>query len=305
MSLITIPNVFSAGAVIIASQHNSNFSVISSDYNGNIDNNNIAPAAAISYSKLSMTNSIVNADINSSASIATSKINFGTANQGDLFVDKGSGIVRLTPGTSGQYLKTQGAGANPVWADLVSGKQIFTSNGTFTAPTGVTTVFLTLCGGGGGAGGTQGTSNHKSGSGASGACVINYPYTVVPGNNYSVTIGGGGNGGSAGNNPGTQGSSSVFDTLTVLGGNPGTGGSSTTDGTGGTSLLNSAGISNAGSSGGYGGSSPIGIGGTAVSNGTGGNAADNSGGGGGATVPGDAVARAGGNGGSGICIVMY
>lgn len=77
-------------------------------------------AAAINYSKLNLTGSVVDADISSSAAIATSKIAFGTTNQGDLFVDKGSGITRLTPGTNGQYLQTQGAGANPQWATVSS-----------------------------------------------------------------------------------------------------------------------------------------------------------------------------------------
>lgn len=74
MSLLTIPFTFSAGAVIIASQHNSNFSNIYSDYNGNIDNTNIAASAAIAYTKLNLSGSIVNADINASAAIADSKL---------------------------------------------------------------------------------------------------------------------------------------------------------------------------------------------------------------------------------------
>lgn len=125
MSLIVIPNTFSAGAVIIASQHNSNFSTIYTDYNGNIDNTNIATTAAIAYSKLNLTSGIVNGDINASAAIANSKlnlasitgtINIGTAHQGDIFYDNGTTLTRLTPGTSGLFLQTQGAGANPQWS---------------------------------------------------------------------------------------------------------------------------------------------------------------------------------------------
>lgn len=136
MALITIPNTFSAGAVIVASQHNANFSTIATDYNGNIDNTNIATSAAIAYSKLNLAGSIVNADINSSAGIVASKLDLtspgaigstapntgafttlkvGTTNQGDILYDNGTSITRLTPGTSGQVLITQGAGANPTW----------------------------------------------------------------------------------------------------------------------------------------------------------------------------------------------
>ncbi len=142
MSIISIPNTFSAGAVIIASQHNSNFSTIYSDYNGNIDNTNIVAAAGITYSKLTLTGGIVNADVNASAAIVASKLNLttasaigttspaagkfttleatstlklGTTNQGDIIYDNGTSLVRLTPGTSGQALITGGAGANPAW----------------------------------------------------------------------------------------------------------------------------------------------------------------------------------------------
>ena len=40
--------------------------------------------------------------------------------QGDIVYRDGSGLARLGAGTSGQFLKTQGTGANPVWGDLVS-----------------------------------------------------------------------------------------------------------------------------------------------------------------------------------------
>jgi len=53
----------------------------------------------------------------------------GAANQGDIFYDDGTDLARLTPGTSGQYLKSQGAGANPAWASLVV-SQYFEPDGT-------------------------------------------------------------------------------------------------------------------------------------------------------------------------------
>lgn len=52
MSLISIPNIFTVGAVIVASQHNSNFSTIYNDYNGNIDHTNLSASAAIADSQL-------------------------------------------------------------------------------------------------------------------------------------------------------------------------------------------------------------------------------------------------------------
>ena len=44
----------------------------------------------------------------------------GTANQGDVYYDNGTTMTRLTPGTSGYYLQTQGAAANPVWASVTT-----------------------------------------------------------------------------------------------------------------------------------------------------------------------------------------
>ena len=44
--------------------------------------------------------------------------------QGDVLYRDGSGLARLGAGTSGQFLKTQGTGANPVWATADSGKTL-------------------------------------------------------------------------------------------------------------------------------------------------------------------------------------
>lgn len=54
MSIITKPKTFAASATIIASEHNDNFDTIYNDYNGNINNSNIAGAAAIANSKLNL-----------------------------------------------------------------------------------------------------------------------------------------------------------------------------------------------------------------------------------------------------------
>ena len=52
MAIIAKPNTFSAGATIIASEHNANFDTIYNDYNGNITNANIASNASITDTKL-------------------------------------------------------------------------------------------------------------------------------------------------------------------------------------------------------------------------------------------------------------
>lgn len=48
---------------------------------------------------------------------ATTTLKLATTHQGDILYDNGTSLVRLTPGTSGQGLQTQGASANPLWAD--------------------------------------------------------------------------------------------------------------------------------------------------------------------------------------------
>jgi hypothetical protein len=103
---------------------------------------------------------------------------------------------------------------------------IITSTGTWTAPTGVTRIELTLVGGGGGGGGTWNTFDMGGGGGGGGVLQDTVP--VVAGTAYTVTIGAGGAGGpsAASNNFGARGSNSTFGSLrTSFGGGGGHGGS--------------------------------------------------------------------------------
>jgi len=54
--------------------------------------------------------------------------------QGDILYRDGSGLQRLAAGTSGQFLKTLGSGANPAWATISSGsiKQVKINQGSGT-----------------------------------------------------------------------------------------------------------------------------------------------------------------------------
>jgi len=77
--------------------------------------------------------------------------NFSTTAQGSTLYFSGTGTVAaLAPGTSGQFLKTQGAGANPTWANatladlpavrfkvLNSTHDLSTASGTKAIPHGV------------------------------------------------------------------------------------------------------------------------------------------------------------------------
>ncbi len=140
--------------------------------------------------------------------------------------------------------------------------QIFTSSGTFTAPHGVTQVFISMCGGGGGGGSNAG--GNGGGGGGGGQQVVRYPYAVIEGSDYTVTIGNGGSSESAGG-------SSAFGSLTMLGGLPGQ--SSVAGGGGGPART---------PNGGSGATAPGG--GPCITSGAGGAAYYNTGGGGGGGV---------------------
>jgi hypothetical protein len=64
-------------------------------------------------------------------SITGAKIAMGSDAQGDILYYNGTDYARLAAGTSGQFLKTQGAGANPVWANgITSDTEQATTSGT-------------------------------------------------------------------------------------------------------------------------------------------------------------------------------
>lgn len=69
MALVPLAFTFSVGAVIIAAQHNANFQNLYNDYNGNIQDVNIASNAAIEYSKLSLSASILKTDLSSATQL--------------------------------------------------------------------------------------------------------------------------------------------------------------------------------------------------------------------------------------------
>lgn len=192
-----------------------------------------------------------------------------------------------------------GAGVIPA-ANLATSShsfQAFTSNGNFTAPSGISIVYVTMCGGGGG-GGKFASGTGGSGGGGGGAILLNYPYKVTAGNVYAVVVGAGGAKDATGVN-GSPGVASTFDS--VLNANGGSGGiaaagTGSVGGAGGTANTNFAahttaagfGIGNS-IAGGAGGSSAA-----SVSGGAGGGSL-----GSGAAVDADATANTCGGGGGG------
>ena len=174
--------------------------------------------------------------------------------------------------------------------------ETFTSSGTFSVPTGVSTVqVLVVAGGGGGGGfnGPPGSNAYFNGGGGAGGLVFHPAYPVTPGGTVSVTVGEGG-AGPGGTGRGNSGQNSVFGTITAQGGggggdqgqpggnggSGGGGGGNTGSGGGGTATQgNSGGGTGYGSNGGDGATGGSGAGGGGGAGGAGGNAGGPSSGG--------------------------
>lgn len=107
---------------------------------------------------------------------------------------------------SSGYVLTSDASGNATWQTSPTGAvQAFTSSGTFTVPTDVYTLQVTVVGAGGGGGGGVLASAGEGGGG--GGTIMNTPMTVSPGMMITVTVGTGGSAGT-GTGDGTAGTSS-------------------------------------------------------------------------------------------------
>ena len=196
-------------------------------------------------------------------------------------------------------------------------KAVFTSNGSWTVPDFVTTIWVSgVAGGGGGGGASLGTSGGNGGG--AGQSIIKQVLSVTPGDSLSISIGSGGANGGTGNTAGVNGGNTVLtDTtssttlITLAGGGGGAAGGAGSVSSNAANNLGALGYPTGASgnviggisTGGSGGSSPFGGGGpfsssrppAGYSNGAG----YGSGGGGGI----DAVA--GGNGAPGFLIIEW
>jgi hypothetical protein len=141
------------------------------------------------------------------------------------------GIAGANYGTSGQVLTSQGSAAAPAWTTPAAGgfsnMQVFTSNGTFTVPAGVTKVKVTVVGGGGGGGGAN-SGNFAGSGGAGGGAAIKVVSGLTPASTVSVTVGTGGGGSNYGSGYGGAGNTSSFGAFcSATGGAGGKGGDGT------------------------------------------------------------------------------
>jgi hypothetical protein len=163
----------------------------------------------------------MNITIASTQSITALTINANTGQSivgGATFISAGGSqtfVYRLANTT--WYSQSNNALALPT-----SGAQVFASSGTFTVPDGITSIRITVYGGGGG-GQSANTRTGGAGGFASGV------YTVTSGTSYTVTVGAGGGGSST---TASSGQTTSFGSLISATG--GTGGSAGADGTPGT-----------------------------------------------------------------------
>lgn len=220
--------------------------------------------------------------------------------------------AKLANGTAGQFLQSNGTTAAPTWVDkpLAGYSRItaITSTSTYTVPSGVTQIKVTVIGGGAGGGANSGACAGRlygGAGGGAGGTAIKVITGLTPGGTISVTIGAGGtsyaNGGTTSFGAYCSATGGSASTGTNYGGAGGVGSGGDINiggggGSGGGGLGASGGTAWTGS--GAGGSSYMGGGGNAGS-GNGGDGQNYGGGGGGA------LSGSGGTGGNGVVIVEY
>jgi hypothetical protein len=208
------------------------------------------------------------------------------------------------------------ASSGSVGNNMFSGFQVFTANGTFTIPTGVSRVMIEMWGGGGGGGASSGGVGNGGDGGGSGAYAKSL-FTVTA--NITVTIGTGGAGGASPGGNGGAGTASSVSGGAVLTAGGGSGGK----GNDANALITAGGVPTAtsasclgingypgagqlgGATGGAGGNAPAG-GAGGQANGTPGNAGSiPGGGGGGASQTNAGGASPGGAGAAGLVIIWW
>ena len=158
-------------------------------------------------------------------------------------------------GTTGQVLTSNGAGALPTFQTAAGGSPIATvdvktsgSSATWTIPTGVTKVRITVIGGGGNTPSSPGGTTARSGGGGGGGTAIKVLTGLTPGNTLLYTIGTGGAASGSAVSGGTSQVVSGTQTITTISATGGGGG--VPNGAGGTGGIGSNGDLNIGGTGG-------------------------------------------------------
>ncbi|MEK9207253.1 MAG: hypothetical protein AAB922_02145 [Patescibacteria group bacterium] len=147
---------WSSGDTLTAAALNGEFNAMLNGGINSISNANIASDAAIATSKINVTfpsGTIVGSSDTqtlTNKTLTSPVINVGSDAQGDLYYRNSSGVfARLAAGTSGYFLKTNGASANPEWANggtgdgwvSTSDSWTYASASTVTVPSGAASLY--------------------------------------------------------------------------------------------------------------------------------------------------------------------
>jgi hypothetical protein len=190
---------------------------------------------------------------------------------GQLLIGNSTGntLTKATLTQGNNISITNGSGSITI-AQSVFGPnvQVFSSVGsglTFTIPTGVTKLKVTVVGGGGGGGAfyNSGCSTFLGGGGGGGGAAIKWLSGLTPSNTLSVTVGAGGSGGSSGNTSSVASGTQSITTVSATGGAAG-GAGFFGSGLGGAGGLGSNGDLNIGGSAGSPGAITNGTGGSSI-----------------------------------------
>lgn len=223
----------STGAVLVVGAGNVNQSSTANaipiaDANGNLDPNYIKQGSSSNYSFGTV--AVSTTTVTSSAVFGTSS----TVTLNGTTTASGSFAFATTP------IQTARINSQLFTTTLNTATTSVTS--TWTVPSGITKVWVTMVGGGGGSGAGHSSTNSGGGGGSGGVCLDTVTSTT-PGTSISITVGGGGVGTSTTDGNGTAGSASVFGGLTAGGGGLGTGGTGGGQGSAGSAGANCVGPS--------------------------------------------------------------
>jgi hypothetical protein len=148
--------------------------------------------------------------------VANGGTGLSTLTANNLIVGNGTSAVQfIAPGASGNFLTSNGTSWVSTSTTLYAGakSQIFSSSGSFTVPAGISSLKVTVIGGGGGC--ASNTYWGTTANGGYGGMAIGY-ISVTAGSSYSITVGNGGNGATSttsSTTTATAGGSSSFSTL--------------------------------------------------------------------------------------------
>lgn len=127
MGIVSLPSFGSDPATVNAANLDGKVDPLATEFNGNIDNNNIKAAAGIVDTKL--------ATISTAAKVNTSALTTTSQAAGDILYNNGSGWVRLAKGNARGILRTNAGATAPEWSDQETVRAWIKLDGTANPPT--------------------------------------------------------------------------------------------------------------------------------------------------------------------------